>query len=276
MVKVTISKHALGRILERANKWSDSALNIAWRAYTQGLSLDSMPEPLQFYVKSAKNYSSDCTYRFFEKKLYVFQKTHLITVYAPPLHKLRKSIKNKTLKEDKEINMSIKRTRKSRSERIRSGQKIYDKFFKEPEFNQNLTTEEMKDLLTYIGCKTTTATIQSWVDRNKIEFTKNHQTGEIMSFDGRTAFVLCSAYRTKTISKQLNSNVDANQSITIMLSPKVRKLFVQMAQREDITLPALLSRYLNQVGEEKLRELDRKIEVEMESLRSHYIGEVSL
>ena len=49
-----------------------------------------------------------------------------------------------------------------------------------------------------------------------------------------------------------------------------------MAQKEDVTLPTLLSNYLNHLGREKIGELNKKIELEMESLRSHYISEVSL
>lgn len=284
MAEVTISKHALGRILERANKWTDSAQNIAWRAYTQGLDFHAMPQPLQAYINAKKKeHIPDCTYKLFNKKLFIYKKKHLITVYPVPSYTLKEEKKEKVNNPKRRIvtkrveaSMSIKRTRKNRHERMRDGQALYDKFFKDPDYNCRISTEDMKDLLTYTGYQSATVTMQGWIDRNKIDVARNHDTGEVESFDGRTAFTLCSAYRTKTITKQLNGPLDANQSVTIVLDPKVKRLFVQMAQKEDITLPTFLSKYLNQIGKEKIDELDRKIQVEVESLRNHYISEVSL
>lgn len=286
MVDVTISKHALGRILERANKWSEPALTIAWRAYTQGLSLHEMTTPLQSYINSKKSNDvvPDCTYKFFEKKLFIFKKKHLITVYKPPSYltkevevAIKKSRENVRIVVKKEkVETMTRATRKNRALRLKDGQKLFDQFFRDPELNRQISDEEMRDLLTYTGYQSATLTIQQWVEQKKIDVERNNQTGQIDSYDGRTAFTLCNSYRNKKISREISNPTDTNNAITIVLDPRVRKLYVQMAQSEDITLSGLLSRYLNQIGQEKIAELDKKIQVEMESLRSHYIGEVSL
>ena len=292
MAEITLSKHALGRILERANKWTEPALQTAWRAYEQGDDYHEMSGPLQSYVDLKKrNNINGCTYKSFEKRIFVFKKKHLVTVLVTPEHLAKTEVnkplvinlsgggirrlpkpkpKPKTIGEEK-----VTRTRKSRTLRLKDGQALYDKFFRDPEFEAPIFVEDMRNFLIYTGYSVPIQTIQLWVDQNRVSVTKN-DAGTVTSYNGREAFVLCSAYRIKQIAKQMKKPELDQQAVAVNLEPRVKKLFVQMAQKEDTTLTIFLSRQLNQLGQEKINELDQKIAVEMESLRRHYISEVSL
>lgn len=164
--------------------------------------------------------------------------------------------------------------RKDRAQRLRDGQVLFNKFYEEPDFDKRLTRSEAVDMITYVGYSVPAQALEQWVKSNKIGVISNMDTGDYW-YQGREIYQQCNDYKRKQISKSFQKPSDGS-TVIVNLEPEVKKFFVSMAHREDTTVPTLLSQYLNELGQEKLREIDQRIREDIELLREKHIGEMSL